>query len=76
MSLTPKVAALLSALLLTACASRHPDIPEALTAPVPRPAVPSPGASDRQIGAFILAQDAALNRANAQLAAIRDIVRN
>jgi hypothetical protein len=61
------------ALILASCAQTS-AVPAALLVPPAKPAVPAPGASDRQIGEFILRQDAALDTAIAQIKAIADIV--
>jgi hypothetical protein len=49
-------------------------VPDSLTEPPPRPEIPPPGASDRQVGRFMLEQEAWADQVTIQLRAIREIV--
>lgn len=74
MCLTRTLAVFLLTVPLTCCGVAESRIPPVLLNPEPLPEIPAPGASDRQIAGFMLMQEAALNRANAKILAIREIV--
>lgn len=60
--------------LLTGCV-RATSIPETLLVPVDKPSVPARGSSDRVVAQFILEQNATIDKANAQIQAIAEIVK-
>lgn len=72
--LSPARILLPCALSLTACGATDGPVPAALLIPAECPAVPAPGASDRTIGAFVLALSSCAKSRGNQIEAIAEIL--